>query len=81
MNKLDRVVAHYSFKAKLAAKEAAKKFLIDERGDVNVVSIVVLIAVAVVLALAFKDRIAKLLKTLFGNIDKTTKEATSSVTF
>ena len=36
----------------------------DESGEVNVVAIVVLIAVAVVLALLFKKQIANLIKTM-----------------
>lgn len=46
-----------------------KGFLKDEEGDVNIVSIVVLIGIAVVLAIIFKDAIADLLDTLFGEIE------------
>ncbi len=44
------------------------RFFEEERGDVNVVSIVVLIGVAVLLAVFFKDKIGELLKTLFNQI-------------
>ena len=47
-----------------------KKFIKDERGDVNIVSIVVLIGVAVLLAIIFKDAIADLLKSLLDSIKK-----------
>lgn len=47
---------------------AFNNFVKEERGDVNVVSIVVLIAVAVVLALFFKEEIAGILEELLGNI-------------
>lgn len=57
------------------ARNAMWKFFTDERGEVNVVAIVVLIAVAVVLALLFKDQIANQIKTLIGNI--TTKANTA----
>ena len=40
----------------------------DERGDVNIVSIVVLIGVAVLLAIVFKDAIGGLLKDLLETI-------------
>lgn len=43
-------------------------FLHDERGDVNIVSIVVLIGVAVLLALVFKDAIGELLTDLLDTI-------------
>ncbi len=43
-------------------------FLHDERGDVNIVSIVVLIGVAVLLALVFKNAIGELLTDLLETI-------------
>lgn len=43
-------------------------FLRDERGDVNVVSIVILIGIAVLLAAFFKDQIGDLLENLFRTI-------------
>ncbi|MBS4967311.1 MAG: flagellin-like protein [Lachnospiraceae bacterium] len=43
-------------------------FLRDERGDVNIVSIVVLIGIAVLLAIFFQDQIKALLKSLFDTI-------------
>lgn len=59
------------------AKNAIRNFLKDEKGDVNVVSIVVLIGVAVLLALIFKDAIAGLIDSL---IDTITKNAEGAVT-
>lgn len=59
------------------AKNAMQKFLKDEKGDVNVVSIVVLIGVAVLLALVFKDAIAELIDSLIETI---TKNAEGAVT-
>lgn len=52
----------------IKAKIAMDEFLHNEKGEVNVVAIVVLIAVAVVLALFFKDQIAEILRTLLENI-------------
>ena len=54
--------------ALLNLKCVARKFLKNERGEVNVVAIVVLIAVAVVLALLFKDQIAKLIRNMIEGI-------------
>lgn len=50
------------------AKMAAENFFKDEKGEVNVVAIVVLIAVAVVLALFFKEEIAGILSDLLEGI-------------
>lgn len=53
---------------KMRGKVLFNRFLRDEEGDVNVVSIVVLIGVAVLLAVVFKDKAADLIKTLFDTI-------------
>lgn len=50
------------------AKAKFSKFLRDERGDVNIVSIVVLIGIAVLLAIVFKDAIGDLLTSLLETI-------------
>ena len=57
------------------AKMKLRKFFSDEKGEVNIVAIVVLIGIAVLLALIFKDQIEGLLKTLFGTITKNANDA------
>ena len=52
-----------------------KKLFTDEKGEVNIVAIVVLIGIAVLLALIFKDQIQQLLETLFGTITKNANDA------
>lgn len=47
----------------------ANELFTNEDGDVNIVSIVVLIGVAVLLAIVFKDSIGKLLKNLLKTIE------------
>lgn len=59
----------------IKASLAMRKLFTDERGEVNVVAIVVLIAVAVVLALLLKDRLAELIKTMMTNITSKAGEA------
>lgn len=44
-------------------------FVHDEKGDVNIVSIVVLIGIAVILAVAFRKAIANLLGKMFDSIE------------
>ena len=58
-------------------KAKVQKFFQKENGDVNVVAIVVLIGVAVVLALIFKDEISKLLRSLIKTISGKAHEAVS----
>lgn len=55
--------------AAFAAKRKLEKFMYNEKGEVNIVTIVVLIGVAVVLALILKDRLIALVNTLMNNID------------
>lgn len=57
--------------------EGVQDFLHDEQGDVNIVSIVVLIGIAVLLAVLFREQIEKLLKTLFTTISGNATKAVS----
>lgn len=57
------------------AKEKFVDFVTKEDGDVNVVSIVILIGIAVVLALLFKTQITSIVTDLLNNIKTKSKEA------
>ena len=59
-------------------KMKAMKFFNNEEGDVNVVSIVVLIGVAVLLAMLFKTQISDLLTTLFEAINQNASDAVTT---
>ncbi len=59
----------------LSAKVALNKFMRDEEGDVNIVSMVVLIGIAVLLAVFFRNQIQTLLTTLFSTITQNATEA------
>lgn len=50
-------------------KEKVREVFLDETGAVDIVAIVVLIAIAVVLAILFRDRIAWLMDKIFKNIN------------
>ncbi|MDE7354245.1 MAG: flagellin-like protein [Acetatifactor sp.] len=50
------------------AKYKLNAFLRDEEGDVNIVSIVVLIGIAVLLAIIFRKEITKLITTMLNTI-------------
>ena len=51
-------------------KGKMSRMLSDERGEVNIVAIVILIGIAVLLALIFKDFVADLLESLFDTIEQ-----------
>lgn len=61
----------------LSARCKFMNFVSNEEGEVNIVTIVVLIGIAVALALFFKDEITDLLGTLFGTIEDQAVEAVS----
>lgn len=52
----------------LKTKQMVTNFFYDEQGDVNIVSMVVLIGVAVLAAVLFKSKIKSLIDTLFNKI-------------
>lgn len=59
----------------LVAKTMLAEKLKSEKGEVNIVAIVILIGIAVLLAVFFKDAIGNLLKTLFATINGKANEA------
>ncbi len=50
------------------AKLFGRKFIYDEDGAVSIVTIVVLIGIAILLAVVFRSKIEELLNTLFNSI-------------
>ena len=61
--------------AGMMAKAKLRKLFFDEKGEVNIVAIVVIIGIAVLLALIFKEQIEGLLATLFGTISENANNA------
>ena len=57
------------------AKYKMHAFLTDEDGDVNIVSMVVLIGIAVLLAIVFRDAIKSLITSLLKTIEKNATDA------
>ena len=53
------------------------KFVNDEKGEVNIVAIVILIGIAVVLAIIFKDAILGLINSLLTQIQGNANNAIS----
>ena len=57
------------------AQAKVEGFFRKEDGEVNIIAIVVLIGIAILLALIFKDRIAALINSLFDTIDTNAQNA------
>ena len=58
-----------------AVENKIRDFVRKENGDVNIVSIVVLIGIAVALALIFRKAIGNLINNLFNTINKNANNA------
>lgn len=59
----------------LMAYLKVENFFKKEDGEVNIIAIVVLIGIAILLALIFKDRISDLINSLFDTIDTNAQNA------
>ena len=57
------------------AMHRLRAFLTDENGDVNIVSMVVLIGIAVLLAVVFREQIEGLIKNLLNTISQNATKA------
>ena len=62
----------------LPLKLKVKEFFTNEEGDTNIVSMVVLIGIAVLLAIVFKDAIADLIDKLLESIGNNATDAATS---
>ena len=63
----------------LTAQYKARRFFKKEDGEVNIIAIIVLIGIAILLALIFKDRIAELINNLFDTINQNAENAVNYV--
>ena len=61
------------------ARIKAMGFVQEEDGDVNIVSIVVLIGIAVLLAVFFRNHIVNLLNSLFSTINNAANSAMAPI--
>lgn len=50
------------------AKQKFREFLLEESGEVNIVAMLILIAIAVALAVLFKEQISQLVSGLFNQV-------------
>lgn len=52
----------------ISVKNKLHKFFTEEKGEVNIVTIIVLIGIAIICALTFKEQIQALIERLFATI-------------
>lgn len=64
MNAFDKCVLNLALETRIFIN----KFLYDEEGDVNIITMVILIAIAVALAALFRKNIKELVEHLFSQI-------------
>lgn len=65
MNAFDKCVLNLALETRIFIN----KFLYDEEGDVNIITMVILIAIAVALAALFRKNIKALIDSLFKSIN------------
>lgn len=71
---MDRMMT-YAYCFCMEQTRKVKEFFTKEDGEVNIVAIVVLIGIAVILAVFFKEQIMGLLETLIGTISGNAQDA------
>ena len=59
------------------ASEKIKEFMMDEEGDTNVISIIVVLVIVLGLAIVFKNNLKNLVNTLWGSVTGKASEATT----
>lgn len=72
MKELDRIY----LMAKWKAEGMLEEFFFDEEGDVNILSMILLMAIAVLAAIAFRKQLATLIDNLFKTITNQTDNLT-----
>lgn len=60
----------FTNKVLFQARKALNNLLLEEDGDVNVISIVVLIGIALILLVMFRDQIRGILGGLLGQVEE-----------
>lgn len=65
-------------KAKETMGETARKFITDERGDTNMISIIIVLCIIVALAIVFRKNIANLVNSMWSKIFSDANSATGA---
>ncbi len=61
----------------IMAKENAKNFFKSERGEANIIAIILVLAIVIALALVFRNQIKNLFDSIWGNM---TEDVNSALT-
>lgn len=68
MGRMDKAFLKTKLRCEEKLAELAKKFLEEENGDTNIVSIIVIIAIVIFVAAIFRDSLEKAVKDVFKNL-------------
>lgn len=72
MKKIDQMLLHTKIaaeKAKETVVNEVKNFVTDEKGDTNVISIVIILVIVVGLAIIFRQSIASLFDAIWSKVE------------
>ena len=85
MLKYEVMAVNGAWRLKERMKEAVHDFFIDEKGDTNLISIVVVLVIVMALAVVFRKNIASLVnsmwQTIFSDAGSATKSTGAAQTF
>lgn len=74
---MTKFVNNMFFKA-ISAKNAAAKLLKSERGDTNIIAIIIILAIVIALAIIFRGAIMDLFESIWDGITGDVEDATNN---
>lgn len=75
MLKLEVKVMNGLWRAKNTVRKAVHDFFVDEEGDTNLISIVIILVIVIALAAIFRKNIAKIVGSMWESIGKDVNSA------
>lgn len=70
MKKLKRKIDNALLRAKLSVQNRAAEVLTNERGDTNIIAIILILVVVIGLVIIFRDQLTSLVQRIFGSINE-----------
>ncbi|MFV0411983.1 MAG: Flp1 family type IVb pilin [Oscillospiraceae bacterium] len=70
MKKLKRKIDSALLRAKLSVQNRAAEVLTSERGDTNIIAIILILVVVIGLVIIFRDQLTSLVQRIFGSINE-----------
>lgn len=62
-------ISAFAISRYVAAKNFVKNYMKEQRGEINVIAIVLLLVVVIALVIIFRDQITGLVRNIFGRVE------------